>query len=135
MLMKLQTKYGGTGVNHTVQRIIDESTLIQIFRDLHLTFERNLALGHLTTRHTDPDMTLTFRALLRYLERTQPHEIKRGRGSKHTIKEMVDQGQWQSIYTRALSDYHDTFETSDPGAIAEEEAEASLEDVTVEVGV
>ncbi|KAI0764461.1 hypothetical protein BC629DRAFT_1293560, partial [Irpex lacteus] len=72
----VQTKYGGTGLNHTVQRVLYESTLIQIFRDLYLVFERNFALGYLTTRHADPDMTLTFQSVLRYLEQTAPHGVK-----------------------------------------------------------
>ncbi|KAI0683401.1 hypothetical protein BC835DRAFT_1224216, partial [Cytidiella melzeri] len=83
----------GTGVNHNEQRIIDESLLIQVFRDLHLTFERNLALGHLTTRHAEPDMTLTFEAVLQYLQEAKPHEVIQGRESKRPIPDMKDKGQ------------------------------------------
>ncbi|KAI0694064.1 hypothetical protein BC835DRAFT_1415571 [Cytidiella melzeri] len=70
-----KTKYGSTGVNYTEQRIIDDSVLIQIYRDLHLTFKRNPTLGHLTTKHAEPDMTQTFEAVMQHLQKAQPHEI------------------------------------------------------------
>ncbi|KAI0689730.1 hypothetical protein BC835DRAFT_1248881, partial [Cytidiella melzeri] len=80
------------GVNYTEKQINDKSVLIQVFRNLHLTFERNLALGHLTTRHAEPDMTLTFEALLRYLQAEKAHKIVAGRKSVHPIPDMKDKG-------------------------------------------
>ncbi|KAI0701802.1 hypothetical protein BC835DRAFT_1217000, partial [Cytidiella melzeri] len=93
-----RAKHGGTGLNHTEQHIIDKSLLIQIFCNLHLTFERNLALGHLMTRHAEPDMTQTFEAVLRYLKEAKPHESVQGWESKHSIPDMRDKGQ-HTFYT------------------------------------
>ncbi|KAI0684930.1 hypothetical protein BC835DRAFT_1421798 [Cytidiella melzeri] len=126
-----ETKYGGVGVNYTEKRIIDESVLIQVFRDLHLTFERNLALGHLTTRHAEPDMTLTFEAVLRYLQDVKAHEIVRGRESKHMIPDMKDKG--QQLFSTAAAPDPDSADNEDGGI--DDEAEVLLEDVTMEVGV
>ncbi|KAI0695888.1 hypothetical protein BC835DRAFT_1414574 [Cytidiella melzeri] len=124
-----KTKYGGTGVNYTEQRIIDESVLIQIYRDLHLTFERNLALGHLTTKHAEPDMTQTFEAVMQHLQKARPHEIFPGRESKHSIPNLMDEGQFALLASEG-PEAMDADETT-----AEEDAEVTLADVTVEIGV
>ncbi|KAI0685844.1 hypothetical protein BC835DRAFT_1408708 [Cytidiella melzeri] len=108
-----KTKYGGVGVNYTERRIIDKSVLIQVFCDLHLTFQRNLALGHLTTRHAEPDMTLTFDALLRYLQDTKPHEIVKGRESTHSIADMKDKG--QQLFSTAAAPNSDVANDEDGG--------------------
>lgn len=117
-------------MNHTEKRIIDESTLIQVFRDLHLTFERNLALGHLTTRHADPSMTSTFQALLRYYKQSKPHVRVQGRSSKHEIKDMVDKGQ-QALYKTSPTVVVETAVDGPPA----DDPDIALEDVTIEVGV
>ncbi|KAI0698468.1 hypothetical protein BC835DRAFT_1304794 [Cytidiella melzeri] len=124
-----KTKYGGTGVNYTEQRIINESVLIQIYRDLHLTFERNLALGHLTTKHAEPDMTRTFEVMMENLKKTRPHEMIPGRGSKHQIPNLIDEGQCALL----AAEGPEAMDTDD--VAAEEEVEVTLADVTVEIGV
>lgn len=82
------------GVTRTVDNIIKESVLIDVFRQSHLTLEKNLVLNHLTTHHTDPDMTETFRALHRHMaaETASPHQYTAGRTSKYKIPDFIDKG-------------------------------------------
>lgn len=119
----LQFVHGGEGSNYTEDHIIAESTLIQVFRDIHLTFEKNLVLSHLTTRHGDPDMTSTFSALLAKLKETKPHVPTPGRSSKHQIADMLMKGQtmlWENV--QAVQEDGEE----------EGEAPATLDDVTVD---
>ena len=103
--------------------------MIQVFRDVHLTFERNLALSHLTSRHADPDMTLTFSTLLKSLEKSKPHEIKPGRKSERQIPDMMDKG--QCLLWATSSDEVE----AESGSAEEDMAEVTLEDVTIEGGI
>ncbi|KAI0700080.1 hypothetical protein BC835DRAFT_1404972 [Cytidiella melzeri] len=124
-----KAKYGGTGVNYTEQHIINKSVLIQIYRDLHLTFERNLVLGNLTTKHAEPNMTQTFEAMMENLKKTRPHKIIPGRGSKHQIPNLIDKGQCALLAAQG----HEAMDTNN--VAAEEETEVTLADVTVEIEV
>ncbi|PSR71524.1 hypothetical protein PHLCEN_2v12607 [Hermanssonia centrifuga] len=94
-LGNLYTKiiYGGGGSNHTVERIIKESMLKQIFRDIHLTFKKNLVLTHLTTRHCQPDMTSTYEAILKHLKATKAHEFVPGHLSDYLVPDLFACGQ------------------------------------------
>ncbi|KAJ3522613.1 hypothetical protein NM688_g8849 [Phlebia brevispora] len=94
-LNNLYTKiiYGGSSSNYTVKRIIKESILIQLFRDISEMFEENLQLTHLTAKHGDADMTATFREVLEYLRNEKTNEIIPGRRSAHEIADLLDKGQ------------------------------------------
>ena len=61
------------GPNKTVKNLVKESVLIEVFRDCHLTIEKNMALNHLTTHHADPDMSTTFSAVGRSMAQSSPH--------------------------------------------------------------
>ena len=80
------------GSNKTMTNLVKESVLIEVFRDCHLTLEKNLVLNHLTTHHTEPDMTATFQALAGAMDRTSPHVHIRGRKALFEIADMIDQG-------------------------------------------
>lgn len=84
----------GPGSNRTVDNIIKESVLLEVFRNSHLTLEKNLVLNHLTTHHTDPDMAETFAALHRHMsaESALPHEYRAGRKSRYKIPDFIDKG-------------------------------------------
>ncbi|KAG2074484.1 hypothetical protein BDR04DRAFT_1126807 [Suillus decipiens] len=60
-LNNLYTKviHGGKGPNRTIDCIILESPLVQVYRNLQQVFEENFLHSHLTTRHANVDMTQT----------------------------------------------------------------------------
>lgn len=87
-----QVEHGGSGPNHTVERIIKESPLVQTYRDVRATIDKNFALTQLTTAHSDPLMAKTFNELQKKLVETNPHEIIPGRKSAYIIEEFIDKG-------------------------------------------
>ncbi|KIK76943.1 hypothetical protein PAXRUDRAFT_779574, partial [Paxillus rubicundulus Ve08.2h10] len=64
---------GGKGSNHTVDRIILESPLVQVYRNLHSTFTRNFMHAHLTSRHAEADMAKMFCNVSTYMDEHSPH--------------------------------------------------------------
>ncbi|KAG1835643.1 hypothetical protein EV424DRAFT_1308522, partial [Suillus variegatus] len=51
---------GGKGSNHTVSRIIMESPLIQIYRNLHTMFQNDFLHTQQMTRHVEADLSKMF---------------------------------------------------------------------------
>lgn len=69
------------GPDRTEDAIIKESVLINTYRSSYLTLEKNLVLNHLSTHHTDPDMTLTYDTLLAHMDKHQPNKFIKGRAT------------------------------------------------------
>ncbi|KAG1853941.1 hypothetical protein DFJ58DRAFT_660615, partial [Suillus subalutaceus] len=68
---KSQVTNGGKGSNHTVSRIIMESPLIQIYRNLHTMFQNDfLHVSKQTTKHAEADMSKMFQVLCRHMRKT-----------------------------------------------------------------
>ncbi|KAI0791231.1 hypothetical protein C8Q75DRAFT_805592 [Abortiporus biennis] len=88
------------GPNKTVDNIIKESNLINIFRDMYMTLEKNLILNYLTTLHGESDMKITYKVLLKHIEKENLHNRKKGRSSDYMIKDMINKG--QNIYIATL---------------------------------
>jgi hypothetical protein len=84
-----QVIYAGTGPNRTIEHIIQESTLIELYRDCHVTVENGFYLEHRTIRHTHPDMTKTLRKLRTAIERSAPHHFTKGRRTKLSIPDQI----------------------------------------------
>lgn len=103
--------------------MIKESVLIQMFRDIHVTFEKTLALTHLTKRHGEPNMTATYEALQRYHADEKTYQIVPGRKSKHRLPNVIDQG-LERLW-KADGDEEGSGEVGD----------VTLEDVAVEIGL
>ena len=101
------------------------SLIVHIFRDVHLTFEKNLVLTHLTTRHSDPDMTETFLALQKHLASNNIHIPIRGRKSKYSIPDAIEIGQ-------GLMAESDSVVSESEEAVDTPE-DITLEDVTVDL--
>jgi hypothetical protein len=55
--------------------------------------EKNFALSHLTTAHSEPDMTKTFKAVYNSFNTTKPHIIIPGRKSEYVIPDAISKGQ------------------------------------------
>ncbi|KAG1906351.1 uncharacterized protein F5891DRAFT_1125665 [Suillus fuscotomentosus] len=55
--------FAGTGPNCTINHIIKQSPLIEVYRNCHITVENTFHLTHCTIRHAQPDMTKTIQRL------------------------------------------------------------------------
>ena len=88
----VQHDKGGRGSNYTKKRVLEESSLVEIYRSCHHNIERNFKIAGLTQRHGPPDFTATYIVLALYFETHGPNEHRAGRKSAHTISDMIDQG-------------------------------------------
>ena len=84
-----QVIYAGTGPNRTIEHIIQESPLIELYRDCHVTVENGFYLEHRTIGHTHPDMTKTLRKLRTEIERNAPHHFTPGRRTKLSVPDQI----------------------------------------------
>lgn len=110
---------GGKSSNHTVDRIILESPLVQIYRNLHKTFEWNMLHSNVTNQHAEADMSQTFKQLCKYITAHSPHEQKLGRHSKYSVPDLLSKGQ------ELLDKMEDTADVEG----VEDQLEATLEDL------
>ncbi|KAF8981380.1 hypothetical protein BDQ17DRAFT_1176464, partial [Cyathus striatus] len=78
--------------NYTVDHIIKESPLVEAYQSICTSIEQNFALSHLTSVHTDPDMTKTLDALHKHLELHKPHQMVLGHKSKYCIPDPIEKG-------------------------------------------
>ncbi|KAG2084330.1 uncharacterized protein F5147DRAFT_748810 [Suillus discolor] len=73
--------FRGGGPNGTLDHIIKESPLIEVYRNCHVTMENAFHLQHRTIRHAAPDMTKTIQKLAARIKQKNPHTKKEGRRS------------------------------------------------------
>ena len=81
--------YGGTGSNRTIEHIIQESPLIELYHDCHVTVENGFHIEHHTIWHTHPDMTKTLRKLCAEIMRHSAHSFKASRRSKMCVPDQI----------------------------------------------
>ena len=93
-----QVTFGGKGSNYTKERVIDESPLIQVYRNCHSNMERNLHLSSPTSAHADHNLAKTLRKMQMYMKDHRPNEYVIGRKSAYPIPDMLDKG-GDIIYT------------------------------------
>lgn len=84
--------YGGAGPNRTLERIIDESILIELFRNCHVTVENGFYLETRTLRHSRPNMQKTLNVLAREFQKTGHHTITLGRRAKYRAPDQIEVG-------------------------------------------
>jgi hypothetical protein len=88
----VQHYFGGHGSNYTKNRVIEESTLMEIYRNCHGNIERNFVLTALTDQHAPPDMIKTLAKMELYLRDHGPNKYRPGRSSAHPIPDTMDVG-------------------------------------------
>jgi hypothetical protein len=90
--LKTKVLFGGRYANYTKKRVIEESSLIDVYHSCHVNIERNFLLGGLTSRHTPPDMTRTYEALMKYMVIHGPNESRAGRTAAYIIPDIIMKG-------------------------------------------
>lgn len=84
--------FGGSGSNHTVDRMIDASPLIEVYKNVRKQFERMFCLIHKTGRHSAPKMERTFERLRKYMEYHKTNHFIAGRGSENLLSDIIQVG-------------------------------------------
>ncbi|KAF9222851.1 hypothetical protein BS17DRAFT_796314 [Gyrodon lividus] len=79
-------------LNNLFTKILLESPLIQVYRNIQGTIQKNFDHTHLTRRHGDPNLKKMFDKLLERLMLSSPHVVSVGRKSQHEIKDLNDKG-------------------------------------------
>ncbi|KAG2109075.1 hypothetical protein BD769DRAFT_1330201, partial [Suillus cothurnatus] len=77
----------------SLQCIILESPLVQIYRNLHSNFQSNFLHNNLSAQHGESNMTKTFQALCTYMAAHSANEVKQGRMSHHRVPDLLAKGQ------------------------------------------
>lgn len=108
------------GPYRTEDTIVKESVLINVYRNTYLTLEKNLVLNHLTTHHTEPDMTATYAALRAHMHTSRPHVFQPGRRTAYEIPDMFNKG--LMAFAGASTNNPD-----DEGGTGEEEEDATVD--------
>jgi len=88
----VQHDKGGRGSNYTKKRVLEESSLVEIYRSCHHNIERNLGISGLTQQCGSTDFTATYTVLTSYFKKHGPNNYHTGRKSNYTIPDMIDQG-------------------------------------------
>ncbi|KAI0639544.1 hypothetical protein C8Q77DRAFT_1046641, partial [Trametes polyzona] len=84
--------YGGKYSNRTKKRILKQSPLIGVYKNVRINLEKMMALSVRTRRHSIPKMAKTFQKLGRYMEQTHTHVHIPKRASKHVIPNVAEAG-------------------------------------------
>lgn len=84
--------FGGRGSCYTKERVIQESSIIEVYRSCHGNIERNFGITALTSRHTPPDLQKSFAKMAEHCRLNSTHEIVPGRGTAYSIPNMLDKG-------------------------------------------
>ncbi|KIK75702.1 hypothetical protein PAXRUDRAFT_93458, partial [Paxillus rubicundulus Ve08.2h10] len=71
----MKVKNGGKGSNRTVQRILLESPLVQVYHNIQWMVQQTFEHTHLTTNRADLDMTKTFSKMLEQFALNSPHVV------------------------------------------------------------
>lgn len=84
--------YGGSSSNYTLDRIIKESPLIQLYRDCKTIIEEQFHLKPKTTRHGEPDLSSTYAVLSEMAVSSSLLTHKPGRTSEYAVPDVATIG-------------------------------------------
>jgi hypothetical protein len=84
--------YSGTGPNRTIDHIINESPLIEVYRNCHVTIENAFHLSQRTIRHAPPNMTKTIQKLIHRMIASSPHRFTAGWTARYCIDDKLADG-------------------------------------------
>ncbi|KAG6371291.1 hypothetical protein JVT61DRAFT_9760 [Boletus reticuloceps] len=127
----IKVKNGGKGPNRTVDRIILESPLVQVYRNVQKMIQTNFDHAHLTAGHGAPSMTKTFSKLQEKLLLSSPHIVREGRKSQHVIEDLSDKG-LAMLEKAVCAEMNERVNVPEESGI-EESTRVEMEDVLVEL--
>ncbi|KAJ3576948.1 hypothetical protein NP233_g92 [Leucocoprinus birnbaumii] len=84
--------HGGQFSNRTVERIIKESPLIEIYKSICQQFEDMFCLEHRTSHYTPANMKNTFAKLAEYMRKEETSVFITGRKADHEVQDTVAVG-------------------------------------------
>jgi len=124
-----QVTHGGKFSNKSIEHILNESPLIEIYRHLHEMFGESFCNSTKTTANNGPDMTKTYTELLNLMESESTHVMVIGRKSELDAGGMVNKGILSIVTTSKSTTAEGTTdgESNDVQA-GEAEGEAEFDD-------
>jgi hypothetical protein len=81
-----------------LERIQKESALIEVYKSIHIQFEKMFCLVHNSTHHSPPNMIKTFSKLAAYMKQEKSHEFINGRTTGYQVKDVFGEG-WSQAAT------------------------------------
>ncbi|KAF9565289.1 hypothetical protein CPC08DRAFT_630209 [Agrocybe pediades] len=127
MINNLYTKviYGGEGSTRTLKHILDESILIEFFRECHVTIENGFHLVNRTISHHPTNMVKTLHRMEHHFDDGNPHVYTPGRKAEHNVPDMIAVGMHdiqtkKIIITEELRTDEQSDECLDPDDLAVE---------------
>jgi len=120
---------GGKFSNQTIDRILLESLLVQVYHNLHKAFQKHFLHTHLSSRRNEANMVQTFAELCKHMENYRPYSIQLGRSSKMCINELIDVGHMLMEKTE------DELEQDECQDVAGGGESLTLDDIVLKVGL
>ncbi|KAF9224141.1 hypothetical protein BS17DRAFT_795657 [Gyrodon lividus] len=84
--------FSGMGPNRTIEHIIKELPLIEVYRHCHVTVENAFHLQNHTLHHISPDMTKMIQRLAAKIKEKGAHTFRHGRSALCSVPDQVIQG-------------------------------------------
>ncbi|KAF9642785.1 hypothetical protein BDM02DRAFT_3105232 [Thelephora ganbajun] len=93
-LLNLFTKdtHSGSYSNKTIENILKESPLVEMYRQLGKMIEGNFCMTKKTTKHQGPDMKRTFEEILLLMKTNGTHVMEQGHESRFTVNRNLEIG-------------------------------------------
>ncbi|KAI6126585.1 hypothetical protein F5141DRAFT_982122, partial [Pisolithus sp. B1] len=88
----MKVKNRGKGSNQSVEKIVLESPLVQVYQNLQALVQQDFSHTHLTTSHMPPDTRKTFTKVQEQLALNSLHKVSSGRKSHYQVDELGDKG-------------------------------------------
>jgi hypothetical protein len=109
-----QTIFGGKDSNHTKERVIKQSILIETFQHIRSNFQTMFGISISPSDHAAPNMTKTFDYLLAWMIKHQTHEHIPGRKGS-TLPDVIEAGLSKcGSGLEVNSDYAEDMDTNKP---------------------
>lgn len=99
---------------------MDESLLIDIYRNCHVNMDQNLSITSPTTAHAPPNLTKTLECMMSYMHEHQPNGFVGAQSTSHSIPDMLDRGQCL-LYSTMQGNGDDEAEVSTGSNMIEED--------------
>jgi nitrogenase subunit NifH len=87
-----QDTHSGSYSNKTIENILKESPLVEMYRKLGKMIEKNFSTTKKTTKHQGPGMKKTFHEILSLMEKNGTHVMEQGCESEFTVNRNLEKG-------------------------------------------